>query len=602
MEGAKHPITILTDHQSLQHWMTTKQLTRRQARWTELLANLDSTIQYRPGKQGTRPDALSRRPDYMPGDTDSTTLSNELNPHNYQSLIDATTLLNLIHTQPALDSADYIRDAYNSDPEYLNFLSESPTHKLEHDARGLALFNRRVYIPKATRMDVMHEYHDSPTAGHPGRSKTLRNISRNHWWPNMHKDVFGYVDTCSTCQHTKVDRQKPLGYLMPLEAPEKVWQHVTADFITSLPPSESYNAILVVVDRFTKMAVFIPTTNNCTAAEFAKLFHRYVFCRFGMPESLITDRGGQFDSEYWKSMSAYFGIEHQMSTTHHPQTDGQTERVNQWLEQYLRIYCTTKQDNWSDLLPLAELCYNSSAHTSTGISPMKAYSGTDPRLSPLDYSSIVAPSHDISTGERMQELTIMRWFLQEQLQSAQDSYKRFYDKNHRAEIFKKGERVLLRSTHIRQLRPSKKLLARKLGPFAIKRVINENAYELELPPHMSRYHPVFHISLLSRYRDRKNRSDDHETSDTTESEIESETQKHNDESLVGPADEPLAYDTAPVSIRELTTPRVRARPGWKGWVLESEATANPTQPSYEGPRLQHGRPLRRKHQEEHWTQ
>ena len=202
----------------------------------------------------------------------------------------------------------------------------------------------------------------------------------------------------------------------------------------------------------------------------------------------------------------------------------------------------------------------------------------------------------------MQELTIMRRFPQEQLQLAQESYKKFYNKNHRAKIFKEGERVLLRSTHIRQLKPSKKLSTRKLGPFAIKRVINENAYELLLPPHMSQYHPVFHISLLSYYRDRKNRSDNHKKSDTTELEIESETQKHNDELLVGPADEPLAYDTAPVSIRKLTTPQVQARPGWKGWVLESEATANPTQLSYEGPRLQHGQPLRRKHQEEHWMQ
>ena len=147
------------------------------------------------------------------------------------------------------------------------------------------------------------------------------------------------------------------------------------DLIEQLPDSDGYSAILVVVDRLSKMSLFIPTTNSVTAEEIARLFVQHVFSKHGVPSDVISDRGSEFTSHFWKSLGTLLDMKLNFSTAFHPQTDGQTERTNQTLEQYLRLYCNYRQSNWAELLPLAEFSYNNSTHSATQVTPFFANYG-----------------------------------------------------------------------------------------------------------------------------------------------------------------------------------------------------------------------------------
>ena len=169
----------------------------------------------------------------------------------------------------------------------------------------------------------------------------------------MRQFVNEYVNTCETCIHNKVSRQAPFGNLQPLPIPAGPWQSVSMDFIVELPPSEGYDAIFVCVDRLTKMAHFTPCTSNVTAEQAAQLYCRHVWKHHGFPVDVVSNRGPQFISHFTRQLLKRLNIHGNRSTAYHPQSDGQTERVNQTLEQYLRIYCDYQQDDWHQLLPLA---------------------------------------------------------------------------------------------------------------------------------------------------------------------------------------------------------------------------------------------------------
>ncbi|TYJ51261.1 hypothetical protein B9479_008180 [Cryptococcus floricola] len=168
------------------------------------------------------------------------------------------------------------------------------------------------------------------SAGHPGRDKTFSRLASRYWWPKIRESVKEFVAGCPTCQLTKHSRQKTLGFPKSLPVPKRPWQHITANFIVELPPSQGFNAIL--------SAIFIPTTTLVTSEEFAHLFLLNVFRRFGLPNTLTTNRDTQFTAKAWSTMAKLLGITRKLSTSYHPQTNGQTEIVNQWLEQYLRVY------------------------------------------------------------------------------------------------------------------------------------------------------------------------------------------------------------------------------------------------------------------------
>jgi len=197
----------------------------------------------------------------------------------------------------------------------------------------LVLYRGKVYVPEDNdiRRDLVKLHHDSKNAGHPGRWKTYELLTRNFWWPGMSTYVDKYVAGCEVCLRSKNFPQKPLGLLQPNEVPNRPWGIVSCDFIGPLPESRGFTAIMVVVDRLTKMAHFIPCTANVNAAQTAQMFIKRVFRFHGVPDQIITDRGRQFDSDLMKEMLSALGSSSRLTTAYHPQADGQTERVNQIL-------------------------------------------------------------------------------------------------------------------------------------------------------------------------------------------------------------------------------------------------------------------------------
>ena len=209
-----------------------------------------------------------------------------------------------------------------------------------------------------------------------------------------------YVRNCHTCKRAKPTRHAPYGTLRPLEIPDLPWQHLTMDFVTGLPEDSEFNAILMVVDRLTKMRHLVPCRDTCNARELATLYLTYVFRYHGLPLSIVSDRGPQFVSEFWKAFCELLGIETHLSTAYHPQTDGQSERMNAIMEQYLRAYVSYRQDNWVLLLPTCEFAANNHFSESLKTSPFLANYGWHPRftdsLAPLRKSRPDAQAQDFA--------------------------------------------------------------------------------------------------------------------------------------------------------------------------------------------------------------
>jgi len=340
-------------------------------------------------------------------------------------------------------------------------------------------------------------HHDSLEAGHPGEHKTNELLSRNYWWPGMTKYVKHYVRTCDTCNRKKHSNQKPKGFLKPIPPPERPWETVTNDFIVQLPKSKGFDAIWVAADPLTKEAHFIPIKSDINTEETITLYLNNIWKHHGLPKKMLSDRGTQFTSKLMQGLFKRLGIEGSYSTAYHPQTDGQTERINQELEQYLRIFCNYRQNNWSEFLPMAEFAYNNHIHSSTQQSPFFTARGYHPHsiMTQVARSSIPRADEMADNIQKLHEET------KSAIKLAQENMKRHYDAK-RTDIshheLMEGSKVWLDARNVTTTAPSKKLADKQLGPFKILRKISSLNYELELPKTIP-IHPVFHISLLEPY-------------------------------------------------------------------------------------------------------
>lgn len=241
---------------------------------------------------------------------------------------------------------------------------------------GLIRFKGRVWLGanSALQTKLISAFHASAVGGHSGVQATYQRIKRLFAWHGLKRAVTDFVRQCDVCQHAKHSNQHPQGLLQPLPTPAGAWQDITIDFIDGLPLSEGANTILVVVDRFTKYAHFLPLKHPYTAPQVARLFVDSVVKLHGMPHSIVSDRDTIFTSHFWKLLFAKLGTKLKYTT------DGQTERVNQSLEMYLRCSIQDNPKQWKLWLPMAELWYNSSFHSSIGCSPFKALYGHEPNL------------------------------------------------------------------------------------------------------------------------------------------------------------------------------------------------------------------------------
>jgi hypothetical protein len=389
-----------------------------------------------------------------------------------------------------------IKQGYKTDPW---FKDQKHLRSLKLQADGYWYRGKALVVPncKNVRQYILYEIHNSRYAGHLGLNKTRSAMVARYWWPTWGKDMEDYVKRCDTCARNKPSSKAPGGLLQPLPIPDEPWDAVSMDFITQLPETRrGHDAILVFVDRLTKMVHFAPTTTAVDAEETARLFFEHVFRLHGMPKRVLSDRDSRFTSRFWKALMEHSGTKIDLSSAFHPQTDGQTERVNRTLEQMLRMFINPTQDNWDELLPAAEFACNNAVHDSTGHTPFVLNYGRHP-ATPLDVRirRDQVPSVQDFVGIRQAALQEAK----KCLLKAQQRQKSYADTKRREVTFEIGDQVLLSTKNIKLNAPgTRKLLPRFIGPFEVLQRVGEVAYKLNLPAEM-RLHNVFHVSLLAKY-------------------------------------------------------------------------------------------------------
>jgi hypothetical protein len=496
-------LRVLTDHHSLQWLKTQPNLSRRQQRWVELLAEYDFTIEYQEGKKNVVADALSRRPDHRPSkdNTSESTSSSSSSSSSSSPILDVNVLTESIIVSPP-DLLARLKASYVNDPHCQSIIKEPlKHHEYTIDSDGIIHLDGRTVIPAtdiSLKADILHECHDIPTSGHLGSAKTLELVKRQFYWNAMDKEVKEYVTTCLTCQRDKPSNQAPIGLMQPLPIPERPWSSVSMDLITQLPRTKTgYDAIFVVVCRFTKMVHYIPCVTAVSAPQLATLFFREVVKHHGMPLSIVSDRDPRFTSLFWQQLWKMWGTKLAMSTAYHPQTDGQTERANRTLEDMIRHYVGPDQTDWDEHLPALEIAYNNSKQASTNMTPFQMNNVQQPHLplaialhSTKDCTNPTAIERTELFHQQIKEAT-------EHLHHAQQRQKKYADEHRREIEFKVGDHVLLSTANLRFIHKDKasKLLPKYLGPFAITKKVSPVAYELALPAQFN-IHPVQHTEKL----------------------------------------------------------------------------------------------------------
>lgn len=503
--GSPHTLEIITDHKNLEYFTTKKQLNRRQARWSLLLADYNYSLIYRPGKT-QKADGLSRRADHKEG-VENDNSDRILIPIERFSSLSINALTGQVIDEGDRELRQRIKDSNVHDDVVQiamdTILSNGPrtiTKGLQdwNIEDGIVLHRGRIYIPKDDdlRRDLLKLFHDSPVAGHPGKHRTLELLSQDYWWPNMSRFVDNYVKGCAVCQATKPHNHPARIPLMPNETPDRLYGVLTTDFVTGVPTCQGFDAISVWVDRLSKRAFIRPTTKTIDSNGTADLFIKEIFPHTGLPDALISDRGTQFASRAFKGFLQKLRIDSALSTAYHPQSDGQTERMNQELEQYLRVFCDLHQDDWVDLLPLAEFSHNINKSSATGHSPFEMISGSNPRAFPSALPSVSTHSVEERLAHQQNVLKEARASMALAAQRMRDAAGNWRSNNPE---YQEGQKVWLDGKNLRLQVPSVKLASRRHGPFEIEEVMGPVTYRLAIPRTWKRIHPVFHVSLLTPY-------------------------------------------------------------------------------------------------------
>jgi len=504
--GARHKISIFTDHRNLTRFQNEQPLSRRQARYATIVSEYDFDLIFRAGSLQGKPDALSRRKDYeiVPGDDNyknqfKVLLNKDL--FKYESGNLNLLSIRISNTSPnALANLLRIQQEIPNDSlaqQVIHDITDGTLTDMKWSLRdNLLYYGDLLYVPDKCRKDLLLLHHDAREAGHKGLVPTKELIARNFWFPKSSTYIKHWIDSCQQCLRSKTGHRKPYGELRPLQISEQPWKSISMDFIVKLPLSNGYDSILVVVDRMTKMSHFIPCREKMTAAELVVLMQQHIFSIHGLPTDIVSDRGSLFVSAFWKAFLASMGVKSNLSTAYHPETDGQTERINSILKTFLRLYVNYNQDDWMTLLCQAEFTHNNTYHSATHTTPFYANYGFHPNFLPTDL--ILPVALDTTALKRVELIKAIQKELVIHLRDAAVQMKIYADrKRQHIEPFKKGDLVFLSLKDVQTQRPSQTLDYRNMGPLKVIETIGETSYRLELPPTCKR-HDVYHVSLLSK--------------------------------------------------------------------------------------------------------
>ncbi|KAE8664337.1 hypothetical protein F3Y22_tig00112800pilonHSYRG00034 [Hibiscus syriacus] len=442
---------LYTDHKSLKYLMTHKELNLRQRRWVEFLKDYDIMIDFHPGKASVVADALSRK---------------------------------TFATLRAMD----VKLSLGGDGAICAELTIKPLWLVIPDDNEL-------------KNDLLMEAHCSPLTMHPEGNKMYMDLKSRYWWLGMKKGITKFVSKCLICQQVKAEYQVPSGLLQSISIPQWKWENVTMDFVTGLPLTPNKrDSIWVIVDRLTKSAHFIPVRTDFSMDKYVELYIREIIRLHGVPISIVSDRDPRFTSRFWKSLHRALGTRLNFSTSFHPQTDGQSERTIQILEDMLRSCVIEFKESWEKYLPLAEFAYNNSYQSSIKMAPYEALYGRRCRIH-LNWYEL--KDREVIGPELIQEMEEKVQVIQNNLKAAADRQKSYADLKRKEIEFQIGDKVFLKVSpwkKVLRFGPKGKLSSRFIGPYEIVKRVGPVAYQLALPPGMEKIHNVFHVSMLRKYR------------------------------------------------------------------------------------------------------
>ena len=485
-------LEVLTDHKSLEYFLTKRDLNDRQARWHELLSRHKLVFSYRPGSENGAADALSRRPQDLPKDDDERLVARQV------QMIPKINRVQI--SQPAEQGA--WEAAATADVEFNQWktdvakgctqwtVSKPPVSIAECTIQENWLcFRGRKWAPnhEPLRTALIREAHDSPLAGHPGRNITAFALRRQFYWPQMDKDVARYIRNCDICGRNRIWREKE-GLLRPLDIPGEIWKQISMDFVTELPESKDFTGrvckhILVVVDQLSK-GVEIMALPSLKTSELVDQFIDRIIRQHGIPHAIVSDRGAQFTGQMWKDVCSSLGIQLKLSTAFHPQTDGATERMNAVVKDFLRKHVNPMQDDWARWIPLAQIAINNRPAGATDLSPFFLTHGTHA----ITDGQLQAPAAGVAKAIRQKLDSATEWAQAALAAARQEMETRVNSRRRSSPRYQVGDQVWLSQKNIPHgtLQPK----ARK---YRVVEVPNSHSVKLDVP---GRMHNVFHVDMV----------------------------------------------------------------------------------------------------------
>lgn len=480
--------TICTDHRTLECFQGQRNLSRRQARWQEFLAEYDFDIRYVRGEDNTVADALSRMPVEGEGESQVTA-----------AVLEVTT-------DPKI--SEEIRVGYTSDAFCQKLLKNQASFPAIRVEEGLIYLGSRLVVPRVgtIREDLFKMAHDA--LGHFGADKSYANLRSAYYWPRMRAELEGaYIRGCDACQRNKGTTKRPTGPLHPLPVPEERGDSVAIDFIGPLPEDEGYDCIITMTDRAGADVRIVPTRTDLSAEDFADVFFDRWYCENGLPLEIISDRDKLFISRFWKRLTQLAGVKLGMSTAFHPETDGASERTNKTVNQCLRYHVTRNQKGWVRALPRVRFAIMNTINASTKFSPFQLHMGRAPRIIPPLISRGKEKDDGIDAFERIERI-------QADVAEAKDNLMlaKLFQADHanrrRApeDVYKVNDLVMLSTANRRKEYASTgsgrsaKLFPRHDGPYRVTQAFPQTStYQLDIPNAPSNACPTFHASQLKRY-------------------------------------------------------------------------------------------------------